>query len=328
MDILYYGFALLIFIAVALSIEALWQWWFSTQSKAAKRLSSRVDSVRMARKSTIDSVNAAELYKHHRYAQNQRAQELLEQIPGIHQFDEFLQQSGMGRSLGEHAAYTGLFALAAFVISLLLFLSFWAALFLAGVFALLPTLQVAMRRDQRLRKIELQLPEAADLIGRSLRAGHALPATLHMLADEMPDPISAEFRIVGDEINFGAPLSEALQRLGQRVPLTDLRYMVVAILIQRESGGNLSEIMSNVSLMVRQRLKLLGDVRALSAEGRLSAWILCLLPVVLGGFFMLTQPDYLKSFIDDPVGPTLLLVALMMMAFGVLWMRQIIRIRV
>ncbi len=327
MDVIYYGFALLIFVAVALTVEAVWQWWFSTQSKAAKRLSSRVESVRQERKGTIDA-NTPDLYRHRRYAQSQRAQEILENIPGINQFDEFLQQSGMGRSLGEHSAYTALFMLSAFLLSLLLLSSFWASLFLAALGAILPTLQVAARRDQRLRKIELQLPEAADLIGRSLRAGHALTATLQMLANEMPEPISAEFRIVADEINFGAPLGNALQRLGHRVPLTDLRYMVVAILIQREAGGNLSEIMGNVSLMVRQRLKLLGDVRALSAEGRLSAWVLCLLPVALAGFFMLTQPDYLSKFFDDPIGPTLLMAALAMMAFGVLWMRQIIRIRV
>jgi tight adherence protein B len=194
--------------------------------------------------------------------------------------------------------------------------------------ALLPWLVVASKRERRLKALELQLPEAADLISRSLRAGHAFPATLQMLADEMPDPIASEFRIVSDEVNFGLPMADALQRLILRVPLADLQYLVVAVLIQREAGGNLSELMSKVSQMVRQRLKLLGDIRVLSAEGRLSAWILCLLPVFMGMAFSLTSPEYLKRFFDDPAGTWLLGAAGMMMFLGVLWMRMIVRVRV
>ena len=134
--------------------------------------------------------------------------------------------------------------------------------------------------------------------------------------------------ILFDEINYGVPTHEALARLAERVPLPDVSYFVVAVMIQRDSGGNLTEVLGNLSRLVRERLKLLAKVRVLSSEGRLSAWILCLLPVVIAGLFFLLSPDYLKQFIDDPAGPMMLGASALMMLFDVLWMRQLIRIRV
>ena len=122
--------------------------------------------------------------------------------------------------------------------------------------------------------------------------------------------------------------ADALQRLANRVPLPDLQYLVIAVLIQREAGGNLAELMSKVSQLVRQRLKLLGEVRVMSAEGRLSAWILCLLPVGVSGLFALTSPDYLRRFLDDPAGPAMLASAGVLMFLGVLWMRMIVQIQI
>ncbi len=327
MDLLYYAFALLVFVAAALTIEAIHGWWFSTQSRAARRLNQRLDQVRRHRILPADSSTEG-LYKNRRLSRHARVDEWLRQVPGIHALDKWLQQSGTGWSVGRLLMNTGIVFAAGFLLSLLLLSLLSVALIVGALCAVGPLAIIWSRREERLITLEKQLPEAADLVSRSLKAGHALPSTLTMLADEMPDPIAAEFRIVSDEINYGLPMSEALQRLAERVPLTDLRYMVVAILIQREAGGNLAEIMSNVSLLVRQRLKLLGDIRTMSAEGRLSAWILCLLPVVIAGLFFLLSPDYLKQFIDDPAGPMMLGASALMMLFGVLWMRQLIRIRV
>ena len=172
--------------------------------------------------------------------------------------------------------------------------------------SLLSLVFVVHMRERRLRKIEEQLPEVADFISRSLRAGHAFSISLQILVEEMPQPIAAEFKIVSDEINFGLPMSEALQRLCARVPLPDLQYFVMAILIQCDTGGNLADLMTKVSYLIRQRLKLEGDVRVLSAEGRLSAWILALLSPIVAIIFSLTNPDYLKQLLDDPAGPMLL----------------------
>ncbi len=327
MDLLYYGFALLVFVAAALTIEAVYGWWFSTQSQAARRLNQRLDQVKRQR--IVKSIDDGEgLYKRRKLARHSKVEEVLRQVPGIHELDNWLQQSGMDWSVGRLLGYSGIAFGVGFFLSLMLLLYVTVAVTVGVACALIPLAIVWSRREERLITSEKQLPEAADLISRSLKAGHALPSTLTMLADEMPDPIAAEFRIVSDEINYGLPMSEALQRLADRVPLTDLRYMIVAILIQREAGGNLSEIMSNVSLLIRQRLKLLGDIRTLSAEGRLSAWILCLLPAAIAGVFFMVSPDYLKQFLDDPAGPLMLGAGALMMLFGVLWMRQLIRIRV
>lgn len=326
MDILYYAIAVLVFIAVALAIEAGWQWWFSTQSVAARRLSRRLRDVRASDVGRERS--AGGLLKDNRLSQSAFVDAFLRRLPGVLRLQVFLQQSGVSWSVAEFLFFTVISFVAVSFIAGLLALPLLTVLAMATVAAGGPLLIVQARRNQRLKAFELQLPEAADLISRSLRAGHALPATLQMLADEMPNPIAAEFRIVSDEVSFGLSMSEALQRLANRVPLPDLQYLVIAVLIQREAGGNLSELMSKVSLLVRQRLKLMGDVRVMSAEGRLSAWILCLLPVGVSGLFMLTSPDYLKRFLDDPSGPMMLASAGVLMLLGVLWMRAIVQIRV
>jgi len=326
MDILYYAVAVLVFITVALVIEAGWQWWFSTQSEAARRLSRRIKEVRGGDGGT--QRNAGSLLKDNRLSQSISVDIFLRRLPGMLRLQIFLQQSGLGWSVAEFLSFSALSFVAAFIVAELLAVTLLTSLSIALLTALSPVLFVQRQRNHRLKALELQLPEAADLISRSLRAGHALPSTLQMLADEMPNPIVAEFRIVSDEVNFGLSISEALQRLAHRVPLPDLQYLVIAVLIQREAGGNLSELMSKVSLLVRQRLKLMGDVRVMSAEGRLSAWILCLLPVAVSGLFALTSPDYLKRFLDDPAGPMMLATAGVLMLLGILWMRVIVQIRV
>ena len=326
MDFHYYAITVLLFVAVALAIEATWQLWFSTQSQAARRLSKRLQEVR-APVATGDGKSGG-LLKDNRLSDSVHFDAWLRRMPGAYRLHAFLQQAGVPWTVSSFLMAMALAFVSGTVLAMLFGMIPALAFLLGLALSLLPWLVAVQRREKRLKALEMQLPEAADLISRSLRAGHAFPATLQMLADEMPDPIAAEFRIVSDEVNFGLAMSDALQRLAARVPLADLQYLVVAVLIQREAGGNLSELMSKVSLLVRQRLKLLGDVRVLSAEGRMSAWILCLLPVFVALVFSLISPEYLKRFFDDPAGPMMLAIAVVMMFFGVLWMRFIVRIRV
>jgi tight adherence protein B len=172
------------------------------------------------------------------------------------------------------------------------------------------------------------LPDAADLIGRALRAGHSFPAALGMVGQELPEPLGGEFALVFDEINYGVSMSDALLNMVSRVPVEDLRYFVIAVLIQREAGGNLAEILGSIASIIRERLKLLGKVRVLSAEGRLSAWVLGILPFAILGLLSVLNPDYIKVFWEDPAGPQIAGVAITMMLFGILWMRKVVRIRV
>jgi len=194
--------------------------------------------------------------------------------------------------------------------------------------AVLPWWRVASRRSERIAKIERQFPEALDLMGRSMRAGHAFPSAVKMVADEMPDPLGRDFRILFDEMNYGVPTNEALTRLAERVPVPDVSYFVVAVMIQRESGGNLAELLDSIAKIVRDRLRLLGEVRTLSAEGKLSAYILTALPFAVALLVNLVNPEFMSVLFTDPMGHKMVGVALFMMLSGILWMRSIIRIRV
>jgi tight adherence protein B len=168
----------------------------------------------------------------------------------------------------------------------------------------------------------------AYLIGRALRAGHSLSGALQMTGAEMPDPVGEEFQQAFDEINFGISTQEALQNLSRRVPSTDLGFFVVAVLIQRESGGNLSEILANISSIIRERLKLFGKVRALSAEGRFSGIVLTVLPFITAFLLYLIDRDFMSLLWTDDSGLFFLKAGLVFIVIGAFWMRSIVRIRV
>ena len=326
MDTLYYVFIVLLFIAVALASEALWQWWFASRSTAAKRLNKRLRQTTSI--SAAIKRDAPGLLKNHRLATSDKLDAWLRKLPGIYRLQAYILQAGLAWSVSRFLMLGLLVAMFSFFICVLMPISINMIVGISILSSLLPLGFIIRMREQRLRKIEEQLPEVADFISRSLRAGHAFSISLQMLVEEMPQPIASEFKIVSDEINFGLPMSEALQRLCVRVPLPDLQYFVMAILIQRETGGNLAELMTKVSGLIRQRLKLEGDVRVLSAEGRLSACILALLSPVVAVIFSFTNPDYLKQLWDDPSGPMLLWTVGGMLFLGVLVMRFIVCIRV
>jgi tight adherence protein B len=183
-------------------------------------------------------------------------------------------------------------------------------------------------RTARLIRIEEQLPEVADFLARAMRAGHAFTNVLQMVGSELPEPISGEFRAAHEEINYGVPLNEALHNLADRVPLTDLRYLVIAVVIQRESGGNLAEILGNIAYIIRERLKLIGKVRVLSAEGRMSAWILGALPFCVMAFMAVVNPAYVSLLWTDPIGIKMMWCAAGLILVGMLWIRRVIHIHV
>ena len=191
----------------------------------------------------------------------------------------------------------------------------------------MPCWRLLRQRQRRLARIEQQLPEALDLMGRSMRAGHAFPTALKMVGDELRAPLGSEMRAVFDEVNFGVAMADALGNLASRVPSTDLRYFVVAVLIQRETGGNLAELLGRISAIIRDRLTLLGEIRTLSAEGRMSAWILSLMPFAVALMMHLSSPDFLRLLYTDPGGRKMLTTALAMMGLGILVIRKVTRIR-
>jgi tight adherence protein B len=324
-DKIFTGIVLLIFVAAAFFVEATWQWWFSSQSKASKRTKQRLQS---SLPSAQPGAASGSLWLQSPLATSAVVEKWLKKTPGTIWLDKFLRQSGSGLRVDQLLIRSFTCLLIGFLLSLTFLQSFRLALVISVACGCLPLLWLARAREKRLSLLERQLPEAADLIARSLRAGHSLPSTLQMVADEMPSPISHEFRVVSSEINYGPGLQPALQHLAERVPLDDLRFFVISILIQRETGGNLAELMGNIAALVRQRLKFVREIRALSAEGKLSAWILFGLPIVMGVLLSFANPEYIGKLITDPMGIQLLYGCAVMQILGGIWMYRIIRIRV
>ncbi|TIC85243.1 type II secretion system F family protein [Crenobacter intestini] len=324
MDFVLYAFIVAVFVAVVLLIDGSYLWWRGTHGSEIRRIESRLRAMAAGQHEHA----AEQLLKTRLLDSAPGALKLLLGAPRLRLIERYLQQSGVRLNVASFLALCALAFLVTGGVLYALALPWWFALACAALAASLPVLWLTRKRAQRLQRIEAMLPDALDMMSRALRAGHAFLNTLKMVADDMDGPLADEFRITFDEINYGFSMQDALQSLAERVPLTDLRFFVLSVLIQRETGGNLSEVLGNISTLIRERLKLLGQVRVLSAEGRLSAWILTLLPFVLAGVINLVNPGFMKVLWEDPVGLNMLLAMLVMMVLGVLWMRRIIRIHI
>jgi tight adherence protein B len=191
-----------------------------------------------------------------------------------------------------------------------------------------PFLFLNFKRGRRMRAFEEQFPEGLDLIARALKAGHAFATGLKMVADEMPDPVGPEFRKTFDEQNFGLPLKDALDNLTMRMPSLDVRFFATAVLIQRETGGNLAEILENLGHVVRERFKILRQVRVYTAHGRFTGYVLLALPAVLCIALSFINPDHMNLLFRERMGQMMLLGALGMQTIGYLWIKQVIKIEV
>jgi tight adherence protein B len=200
---------------------------------------------------------------------------------------------------------------------------------LAAVIAgALPVLFLMNRRHARTRVFEERFPEALDLLSRALRAGHAFQTAMGMVADELEDPVGPEFKKTFDQQNFGLPLKEALTQLSERVPLLDVRFFVTAVVIQRETGGNLSEILDNLAYVVRERFKVQRQIRVHTAHGRFTAFVLLSLPPVLAGILTMVNPDHMDPLFHERMGQMMLVAATIMQGIGFVWIRKVIKIEV
>jgi tight adherence protein B len=196
------------------------------------------------------------------------------------------------------------------------------------VCASLPLLHVWYKRKKRFDAFLEQLPDALDLVSRALSAGHAFPEALHMVSMEMPEPIATEFRKAYEEQNLGLSVKMALENLTQRMPLLDLKMCVTAVLIQRETGGNLAEILEKVAYTIRERFRILGDLKTLTTSSRMSAWLLCGLPIFVALMVTFLNPEYMAVMWTDPRGHYLIAIALSMQITGMLVVRKILRIQI
>jgi tight adherence protein B len=196
----------------------------------------------------------------------------------------------------------------------------------AAIGACVPVVAMLRARHARLRAFESMLPDATDVIARALRAGHPLPAALQIVGEEMPDPVGAEFRRLHDQFRYGMPLPEVMRGFADRVPLVDARFLATAILLQRETGGNLSELLDNLVIVIRDRFRVRRQVRTVTAHGRMTGWILSALPPVIAMALFVARPDYILTLVTDPVGMYLLGAALMLETAGVVFIRRIVNV--
>jgi len=317
--------AVLVFVAVMLLLESIYLAWRSHRGPEAKKLNLRLHALAATR----DRSPQTKLLKQRLLSELPIVERYVRSLPHVHGMDRLILQSGLNWTIPKlllGCAAAGVLAWMTVKVGTRQSMLVATLAGLAG--CVMPLVYIHYRRSQRMAKMERQLPEALDLITRALQAGHAFSSALKMAGEETQDPVAGEFHTVHDEVNFGVSLEQALTHLSERVPLTDLRYFVVAVLIQRDSGGNLTEILANLSKLIRERLKLMAKVRVLSAEGRMSAWILGLLPFFLGGIMHLANPGFMKPLWTDPIGIAMLKVLFTLMLVGAVLLRRIIRIRV
>ena len=194
--------------------------------------------------------------------------------------------------------------------------------------ATLPLLWLMHRKSGRLKKFEEQFPEALDLLSRAIRAGHAFQTAMGMIADEVAPPVGPEFKKTFDEQNFGLPLRDALNQLAERVPILDVRFFVTAVLIQRDTGGNLAEILDNLAHVVRERFKIRRQIRVHTAHGRFTGYVLLALPAALAVALSYISPEHMETLFHERMGQMMLLGAIVMQTIGFIWIRQVIKIEV
>jgi tight adherence protein B len=221
-----------------------------------------------------------------------------------------------------------LLACAAATASFLLRLPLWLVPINALLFFSVPWFWLMNKRSARLKKFGTQLPDALELVARALRAGHSLGAGMHVVAEEMPSPIADEFHRVYEEQNLGISAEESLRSLAERVPNLDLRFFVTSVCIQRQTGGDLAEILDKIGYVIRERFRILGQVQALTGEGRLSGVVLIALPFALFFFMLNSQPDYISKLWTTELGQQMSIFAIIMQILGALCIRKIVNIKV
>jgi tight adherence protein B len=239
-----------------------------------------------------------------------------------------IRQSGVKTTPGAVAMASVVCAIVFGLVTWMFARPMWAPFAAAAVGLMMPTFILMRKRSSRLRRFEEQFPEALDLLSRAIKAGHAFQTAMGMVADELSEPVGPEFRKTFEQQNYGLPLREALNAMSDRIPIIDVRFFVTAVLIQRETGGNLSEILDNLAHVVRERFKVLRQVRVHTAHGRFTGWVLLALPAALAIALSFINPEHMNLLFDERMGQMMLIAAVVMQTVGYIWIRQIIKIEV
>jgi tight adherence protein B len=255
-------------------------------------------------------------------------QPLVARVPAFQDLDLMMEQAGWKGHLPVFVLGTIGLTVASGM-GILTLTNYWPAALLASVIGgAIPYAIVRRKRSKRMDAFEEMLPEAIDLLGRAIRAGHPLSAGLKMVADETTEPIQSEFRRTHEENRFGLPFEDALLAMADRVNIVDVRILTTAILIQREVGGNLAEVLDNLANVIRVRFTIRRQLRVYTAQGRFSGYVLAILPIAVGGAIYGLNPTYIRLLFTDPVGKLMLMTAIIFQIVGFLWIRKIVDIEI
>ena len=253
---------------------------------------------------------------------------MLRRSARVTEIQKMLAQGGLSMRAGN---FLGLCALAGVFASIVAYVLrnhvevAWVALLVGG---LLPYFYASFRRNQRFEKFEELFPEAIDTLARAVRAGHAFTTALEMITSEVADPVAGEFRQLYEEQKFGMPVRDALLNLTERMPLVDVKFFVTAVMLQRETGGNLAEILDNLSYVIRERFKIQRQVRVYTAQGRLTMALLMGMPPIIVVVMLVLNPSFIHPLFNDPIGHTLVVAGIVLQTIGYFVIRKIIRIQV
>ena len=287
----------------------------------------RMESVRKAEQRGDVSLNL-KLVRDEMFSSVPALHRLLMQWAWSSRLREFVSQAGIKTKPAKLLLTSAVIGLGSYLITKLFFPRFSIALLAAIVAMIIPFSVIAFKRSRRLQRFEEHFPEALDLLGRAVRAGHAFTTGLEMIAKESSEPVASEFRATFEEQNFGLPLRDALLNMTERIPLVDVRFFVTALLIQKETGGNLAEILDGLASVIRDRFRIYREVRTRTAQGRLTAIILISLPLFMMLMLEIMNPRYMNLLFEDPAGPLILGVAASMQLVGSMLLWKIIHFEV
>ena len=314
-----------IFLSIILLVEGTYFCYHQYISPQSRTLKRRLRGGAARPKEGLESL---EILRQRKLSDLPWLNDILSTMSNLGGLEKILQQANSQMPLGVFLLLSGVLGLVGMFVAA--FMDY--PLLLAGgvglVCLMLPLMKIKMQRKARFKEFERQLPEALDLMARALRAGHAFSVGMKMVGDEFPDPIGPEFSRTVEEISFGIDTPEAMNNLNNRVVSTDLKFFITALVVQRETGGNLAEIIEAISRLIRQRFELLGRVKALSAEGRLSGIVLFVMPFVMGGVLWWMNEDYMRLLIEDDLGLMMLGAAGLLMLFGAVIMKKMCDIKV
>jgi tight adherence protein B len=317
--------AVLVFLVVALAVFAVIS-LLDQRSARARLIKERLANERKAPERDPEEVLA--LLRDEQLSQIPALDTLLRRSARVTEIQKMLAQGGLSMRAGN---FLGVSALAGVVVTIVAYILSkrvevaWVALVLGF---LLPYSYASYRRNKRFEKFEELFPEAIDTLARAVRAGHAFTTALEMIANEVAEPVSGEFRQLYEEQKFGLPVRDALINLTERMPLVDVKFFVTAVMLQRETGGNLAEILDNLSYVIRERFKIQRQVRVYTAQGRLTMALLMGMPPIIVMVMLLLNPSFIRPLFSDPIGHTLLVAGIILQTVGYFVIRKIVRIRV